>query len=99
MILNVFVQYVLPPLVLAFVGGVFGVAIAIFAKKFAVKVDMREEEVLKNLPGYNCGACGKAGCPAMAHDIVFEGTDPGTCKPIKKDTVEKIREYLKNNPN
>lgn len=56
-----------------FLGGlglIFGLILAYFSRKFAVKRDERVEEVLKVLPGSNCGVCGQAGCSAFAEAVV-----------------------------
>ena len=52
---------------------VFGFLIMVVSKKFAVKVDEREEKVSGCLAGANCGGCGRAGCSAMARALV-DGT-------------------------
>ena len=44
-------------IVLAGLGIVFGVALAIVAARFVVKVDPKVEKVRETLPGANCGAC------------------------------------------
>ena len=44
------------------IGFLAAVILGFAAKKFAVEVDPREEEIAGNLPGANCGACGYAGC-------------------------------------
>ena len=42
--------------------GVFiGVFLGIAGKKFAVEVDEKEEAILAELPGNNCGGCGYPG--------------------------------------
>jgi len=82
-------------LVMAGLGLVFGILIAILSKVLYVQEDHRIEEVEKMLPGYNCGACGKSGCHAVATAIIEEGFSPDYCKPIKKEQVEKLKEYLK----
>jgi len=54
---------------LASLGGLgllFGAGLALAAKKFAVATDPRYEEVLKAMPGANCGGCGYPGCSAYA---------------------------------
>lgn len=51
-------------------GILFGALLAYAAKKFAVEVDPRVEELLSVLPGANCGACGYAGCSNYADAIV-----------------------------
>ena len=87
--------YILAVLVLAGLGIIFGILIAVLSKVLYVKVDNRIEEVAKMLPGYNCGGCGKSGCNAMATAIVEEGYDPGYCKPGKKEQIDAIKEFLK----
>ena len=87
--------FLLAVLVLAGLGIVFGILIAVLSKVLYVKVDNRIEEVSKMLPGYNCGGCGKSGCAAMATAIVEEGYAPEYCKPSKKEQIEAIKEYLK----
>ncbi|PMQ02091.1 MAG: electron transporter RnfB [Dictyoglomus sp. NZ13-RE01] len=68
---------VLSMIVLGGIGLIFGSSLAYAGKKFAVKVDPRVEEVLKVLPGSNCGACGYPGCEGLANAIV-EGKAPVT---------------------
>ncbi len=90
-----FTDILWPILLLATIGGVFGFLIAIFSKFFYVKTDTRIEEVCDMLPGYNCGGCGKAGCKALAEDIVNSKIDPKICTPLKEEQAQIIREYLK----
>ncbi|MBQ8954122.1 MAG: ferredoxin, partial [Clostridia bacterium] len=56
-------------LVIAIVGIVVGAALVFMGNKFHVDVDERESAVRECLPGNNCGACGYAGCDAMAAAI------------------------------
>ena len=42
-------------LVLAAMGAVFGLILAVASKVFEVKKDPREEEILSHLAGANCG--------------------------------------------
>ena len=55
--------------VLAVMGAVFGLILAVASKVFEVKKDPREEEILGHLAGANCGGCGFAGCGACAAAI------------------------------
>ena len=57
-------------LVITAVGVVVGYGLVFTGKKFHVEVDERESAVREVLPGNNCGACGFAGCDAMAAAIV-----------------------------
>lgn len=97
MFLTVFMEYVFPALILAGTGAIFGVLIAICSKAFYIKVDKRLEEVTALLPGYNCGACGCAGCKGLAEKILNGEKQPSDCKPIKPEQVEVIKKYLQEN--
>ena len=52
--------------VITVVGLIVGIALVYTGKKFYVEIDERESAVRECLPGNNCGACGYAGCDAMA---------------------------------
>ena len=88
-------EFIWPIIILASLGIIFGVLIAVLSKVLYVEEDHRIEDVEKMLPGYNCGGCGKSGCHGLAMAIVEEGSSPDLCKPIKKEQVEVIKEYLK----
>jgi Na+-translocating ferredoxin:NAD+ oxidoreductase RNF subunit RnfB len=57
-------------IVLAVVGLLVGLMLVFANETFAVETDPRETAVRECLPGNNCGACGQAGCDAMAAAIV-----------------------------
>lgn len=57
-------------ILVAVLGGVFGLVLATASKKFAVEEDPRIGEITNLLPGANCGGCGFAGCGALADAIV-----------------------------
>lgn len=73
---------------------VFGFLIMTVSKKFAVKTDEREEEVLSCLAGANCGGCGKAGCPAMAHALIDGSGKIDDCPVTDKEHKEEIARIL-----
>lgn len=60
-------------------GGVLGLALAVAAKVFVVKIDERIPEIQDKLPGANCGGCGYAGCAALAEAIVKGEAKPSAC--------------------
>ncbi len=79
--------------VLAGLGIVFGVALAIVAARFVVKVDPKVERVRETLPGANCGACGFAGCMGYAEAVVGNpDVAVHMCAPGKSPVAEKIAE-------
>ncbi len=61
--------------VLAVLGIIFGIILAVAAKIFAVEKDPREEAIADALPGANCGGCGYPGCGGYAAAVVG-GTAP-----------------------
>ena len=94
MILSTFSTLFLPAVLLAGIGGLFGVLIGVLSKVFAVKVDPRLEEVTKMLPGYNCGSCGYPGCSGLATQLVAGKASSTLCKPGKQEMRDRIKAYL-----
>ena len=56
-------------LILTLIGLIVGAGLVFTSKKFYVETDEKEAAVRALLPGNNCGACGYAGCDAMAAAI------------------------------
>ena len=81
-------------LCLAGLGAVFGIILGVASKKFAVEVDPRVEELLKVMPGANCGSCGMPGCGAFAEALVEGKVQPGACAPGGASLYEKIAAIL-----
>ena len=76
--------------ILAVIGILIGVALVRTGERFKVEVDERETQVRELLPGNNCGACGFAGCDAMAAAIA-KGEAPVNGCPVGGGPVaEKI---------
>jgi len=80
-------------LVIAAVGLIVGVGLVVTGKKFAVEVDVREAAVREKLPGNNCGACGFAGCDALAAAIA-KGEAPVNSCPVGGAPVAKEIGYI-----
>ncbi len=80
--------------VLAGLGIVLGLLIAVVSKVFKVEEDTRVEQILPLLPGANCGGCGFPGCSGMADAIVNSGASPRQCKPIKQEKIDEINFLL-----
>lgn len=70
---------ILAAVVVGGTGLFIGVFLGIAGKKFAVKVDEREEAILGVLPGNNCGGCGYAGCSGLAAAIVKGEAEVSGC--------------------
>jgi RnfABCDGE-type electron transport complex B subunit len=96
-------EILVPVLTLGGLGLVFGIGLAIAAKKFSVTIDPKVEEVFSKLAGVNCGACGMAGCMGFAESLVQGVSTVDKCpvtEPGKKseiagllghDIVEKVK--------
>ncbi len=77
---------------LSFLLGIIIVLVtSIYEKK-----DERFEEVLKRLPGFNCGSCGYAGCADMARHILEEKEVYKKCRPLRGDKLEEMEKFLEN---
>ena len=66
-------------LLMAGLGVVCGVGLALASKIFYVYVDPKVEAVAEALPGANCGGCGLPGCSANAEAIVKGKSSPASC--------------------
>lgn len=80
-------EILITTLIIAGIGLVCGFALAVIARKFAVKEDPTVHAVEQALPGANCGGCGYAGCHAYAEAIVEEGVPINLCGPGGAHTV------------
>lgn len=86
----------IPVILTGIISGLLGLLISIVSKVFFVKKDEKIETVYNMLPGYNCGACGKAGCMGLAAEIVENKENVNKCKPIKQDQKDEILTFLSN---
>ncbi len=84
----------IPVGILAGLALVFGTALAIASKVFAVKVDERVAAVAEKLPGANCGGCGYSGCAALAAAIVRGEAKPNSCTVGGNAVAEAVGEVL-----
>ena len=72
---------IITTVVITVIGVIVGAGLVWTGKKFYVEVDERETAVRACLPGNNCGACGYAGCDAMAAAIA-KGEAPTNGCPV-----------------
>jgi Na+-translocating ferredoxin:NAD+ oxidoreductase subunit B len=78
---------------LAIMALVFGVALALAAKKFFVKTDPRVDEIVECLAHAHCGACGFAGCEQYAVAVLNDpGVAPNLCTPGGMSCTERVAE-------
>ena len=83
-----------PVLILAIIGGAFGVILSIASRVFAVYVDPKVIEVREALPGANCGACGFPGCDGLANAIACGKAPVGACPIGGAATAEVIADIM-----
>lgn len=76
--------------VVGIIGLVLGVALVATGRKFHVETDPREAAVRELLPGNNCGACGYAGCDAVAAAIAKGEAPANACPVCSSDKAEQI---------
>lgn len=81
-------------LVVGLVGLVLGLALVTASKKFYVEVDTRVTQVRECLRGSNCGACGYAGCDAVAEAIVKGEARVDACPGNSSENIAKIAAIL-----
>jgi electron transport complex protein RnfB len=79
----------IPILTLSGLGLIFGVGLAIAAKKLCVETDPKVEAIFTHLAGANCGACGMAGCMGFAEALARGESTVDKC-PVTE--IEKKRE-------
>jgi RnfABCDGE-type electron transport complex B subunit len=80
--------------VLGGLGLLFGAMLALADRFFKVEEDPRIDAVEHLLPGSNCGACGQAGCRALAEQIVAGALAPSRCTVSSPSGLEAIADFL-----
>lgn len=78
--------------VVAIVGLIIAILLSVAEKIFHVEVDEKEIKIRQALAGNNCGACGYAGCDALAKAIA-KGEAP--IKPAHLQVSQVLIKLLK----
>lgn len=81
---------ILTTLVITVIGIIIGAGLVFTSRKFYVEVDERETAVRECLPGNNCGACGYAGCDALAAAIASGSAPVNACPVGGAPVAEKV---------
>lgn len=82
-------------ILVAGIGLVAGLLLAIASSVFAVKVNEKETAVRDCLPGANCGACGYSGCDSYAKALAGDSTIPcNLCRPGGNEAAKNIAAVL-----
>lgn len=77
-------------ILLGIIGLVIGYVLVYAGEKFKVEVDQKEIDVRACLPGNNCGACGYAGCDAVAGAIARGEAPTNVCPVGGPATADQI---------
>ena len=80
--------------VVAAVGLVIAIVLSIAEKAFHVDIDEKELAVRDCLAGNNCGACGYAGCDALAKAIATGEAPVTACPSAGKSGADKIASIM-----
>ncbi|MDD2371416.1 MAG: RnfABCDGE type electron transport complex subunit B [Firmicutes bacterium] len=70
-------------------GLLLGGILAFASVKFHVETDPKLDEIIKALPGANCGACGYPGCSGCG-TAIFEGKAPVNSCPVGGTTTATV---------
>ncbi len=72
------------------IGAIVGAGLVFIGNKYKVEVDEREAAVRAELPGNNCGACGYAGCDALAAAVAAGEAPVNGCPVGGGPVAEKV---------
>ena len=81
-------------LVVAAVGLIAGILLAVASHFFAVAENETAKKVRECLPGANCGACGYAGCDAYAEAVAEGKAEANLCIPGGADVASQLSDIL-----
>lgn len=76
------------------IGLIMGLLLIMVDKKFKVETDPRVDAIREHLPGNNCGACGYAGCDAMAAAIARQEAPANGCPVGGNAVADKIAKIM-----
>lgn len=78
--------------IMTFISLILGLIIVIVDSKINTK--SKSEIYLELLPGYNCGACGYAGCKGMSEAMLEDINNYKKCKPLRGEKLKELEEYI-----
>ncbi|MCK9615134.1 MAG: 4Fe-4S binding protein [Candidatus Omnitrophica bacterium] len=87
-------EILVPVIILASLGLLFGAGLALASRFLSVKSNQRLDAIHGLLPGSNCGACGGAGCFGFAESLLSGKLPLQACKVSTEQTKEKIATLL-----
>lgn len=97
--MEIFMIFIFPVLIVLAIAAILGFILSFLGEKLEVKKDERVVNVLSNLAGVNCGACGYAGCEAFAEALVKGEVKIDKCRPTASDKKAKIIQIMEEGKN
>lgn len=88
------VKMLLPAGIMLVIAVLFALAIVILGKKLSIESNQKTEEIRKLLPGANCGACGYAGCDALAKALSEGKAKVSDCNVNSKKNKTELAHLL-----
>ena len=82
-------------IILTTAAFISGLIIVFLTDKIKIKGTSKEEEILKRLPGVNCGSCEYATCEKMVEAIMEDKYAYTKCKVLRGVKKEEIEKFLK----
>ena len=83
-----------PILIVAGIGLLAGIILAIASIIMAVPKDEKAEAIAEILPGANCGACGYSGCSGYAAALAHGEAKVGLCSPGGEEVAQACAELM-----
>ncbi|MCP4198651.1 MAG: RnfABCDGE type electron transport complex subunit B [Proteobacteria bacterium] len=83
-----------PVIILAGIGLIMALLLALGRKVFFVEVDERIQRIGDILPGVNCGGCGFPGCSGYAAALISGVAKPAACPPGGVGLAQEIGDIL-----
>lgn len=87
-------KILIPVLIVAGIGLLAGIILAVASAIMAVPKDEKAEAILEVLPGANCGACGFSGCSGYAAALSKGEAQPGCVLPAAKRAPKRAQSCL-----
>lgn len=87
-------KILIPVLIVAGIGLLAGIILAVVSAIMAVPKDEKAEAILEVLPGANCGACGFPAAPAMRRRSLRAKRSPGCVLPAAKRAPKRAQSCL-----
>lgn len=84
----------IPVVIVAAIGLIAGLGLAIASIVMAVPVNEKEQAILEALPGANCGSCGYSGCAGYAAALAKGEAEGNLCSPGGAAAANKIAAIL-----